>query len=304
MRLAVAATPSLACATLEWIQASEHELTLVITRPDKPAGRGKVLQQSEVAEWAAQNSVPVVKPVRSLELIPWLGDVDLVVTLAYGVILPENVLQVPRYGFVNMHFSLLPAWRGAAPVQRGIENGDKVSGVTVFQLDVGMDTGPIFVQDSVEIDPNENSGELLTRLAIGAPASLAKALTMIERGNSPIAQKLEGQSTAKKISKAEARINWHQEAKSVSRKIRAFTPEPGAWAQWKGARIQILRAEPISLAEPLAPGHISSANGELLVGCGEMTALRIDEIAPAGKRTMKANQWLNGARCQLGDFFD
>lgn len=304
MRLAVAATPALAFPTLDWIRSSKHDLNLVITRPDKPSGRGKVMRQSEVADWANEHHVRCLKPVRAIELTEVLSEVDLVVTLAYGVILPEEVLNIPRHGFVNVHFSLLPAWRGASPVQRGIENGDVVSGITVFQLDAGMDTGPIYVQEAVGTDPHENSGELLVRLAARTPSCLASALQMIEDGVSPTPQNISGESRARKISKEEARIQWNQDSSMVLRRIRAFTPEPGSWTMWKQMRLQILRAQEIEFTEPLKPGQILAVDGQLIVGCGQGTFLRIDELASAGRRPMSAREWLNGARCQAGDCFD
>ena len=145
MRLGVAATPWVALPTLDWLSSSEHELALVITQPDRPAGRGRSVRKSAVGEWAHAHNVPVVKPELSLDLLRELDGLDLVITIGYGVILPIAVLSIPRFGFINLHFSLLPAWRGAAPVARAILNGNTTSGVSVFQLDAGMDTGPIFV---------------------------------------------------------------------------------------------------------------------------------------------------------------
>ena len=304
MRLAVAATPSLALPTIEWIAGSEHQLDLVITRPDKPAGRGKPFIESDVAKWARAHNVPIVKPIKSAELVGVLSEIDVVITLAYGVILPEYILRIPRHGFLNVHFSLLPAWRGAAPVQRGIENGDEISGITVFQLDAGMDTGPIYIQDPVLIEPDENAGNLLTRLAFRAPHSIAQALTMIADGFVPLPQIETGSSLAPKISKGETRIDWEHDAVHLARLIRAFAPHPGCWAQWKGSRIKLTVAKAVANGRELPPGHIAITNGELFAGCQKDSALQILSLQPSGRREMTATDWLNGARYAPGDFFD
>lgn len=304
MRVAVAATPSLALPTLEWILTSEHQLELVITRVDKPVGRGRVFQESKVAQWATSQGIPTIKPNNPSDLIGVLSDIEVVITLAYGVILPESVLRIPRYGFLNIHFSLLPAWRGAAPVQRGIENGDRISGITVFQLDAGMDTGPIYIQDPVVIEEEESAGELLVRLAARAPYSAAQALSMIADGFTPIPQDENGKSLAPKISKGETRVNWKQDALLIDRRIRAFSPLPGCWTQWRGSRINLTKAKVTSNGENLPPGRISISNEELIVGCANGSALQIVQIQPSGKRAMKAEEWLNGARFVTGDCFD
>jgi methionyl-tRNA formyltransferase len=304
VRLAVAATPSLAIPTLEWILTSGHDLDLVITRPDKRSGRGKEFQESEVGQWARAHNIAIVKPERASDLADVLVDIDLVVTIAYGVILPEKILEIPTHGFINVHFSLLPSWRGAAPVQRSIENGDLVSGITVFQLDQGMDTGPIYVYDAVDIKPNETSGELLNRLAERAPGSVKSAIEMIERGEVTTPQSAELVTYASKILKEESRINWHDSSRTLARRIRAFNPNPGCWTLWKGSRISINRAHVGETKVDLRPGSISIIEDELVVGCGQSSSLVIDEVQPAGKRAMKTNEWLNGARCQAGDSFE
>jgi methionyl-tRNA formyltransferase len=304
VRLAVAATPSLAIPTLEWILSSEHSLDLVITRPDRKSGRGKVLQESEVGAWATSRDIAVMKPARANELSNVLTGIDLVVTIAYGVILPQEILQVPVHGFINVHFSLLPSWRGAAPVQRTIENGDTRTGITVFQLDAGMDTGPTYVFDEVAVAPMETSGELLERLSLRAPRAVEQAIEMIQRGQMPTPQPIQGASHAAKISKGEARINWNEPSAVIERKVRAFNPEPGCWTEWKGSRIGINRTRVREVPTSLSTGEIQMIENDVVVGCGSSTSLIIDEIQPAGKRAMSAREWLNGARCQMGDHFE
>jgi len=304
VRLAVAATPNIAIPTLEWIISSEHSLDLVVTRPDKKSGRGNAVHESDVAIWAKENGIPVVKPGRATELKELLGDIDLVVTLAYGVILPAEILNVPINGFINVHFSLLPAWRGAAPVQRAIENGDAISGITVFQLDPGMDTGPTYVFDEVVIDANETAGELLHRLSLRAPKSVEVALVKIARGEKPIPQSALDVSYAAKITKSESQIDWSQAAQVLFRRVRAFNPQPACWTTWRGERVNINRTQICDEVSQLAPGAIDVTGNRILVGCGDSTALFIEEIQPAGKRAMSAKEWLNGARCQAGERFE
>ena len=242
MRVSVAATPNAAIPTLNWLLHSSHELVFVITRPDSPAGRGLIPQESIVGRWARTHNLECIKPVASAELFDSLARTDLVITIGYGVILPEKILSVPRYGFINLHFSLLPAWRGAAPVQRSILGGDQISGVTVFALDSGMDTGPIYHQQAMPIDPYENAGDLLVRMAEIGPEVLAESITLIEEGVLPKMQLLNGASYATKVTKGEARIDWQKSAISVHRQLRAFTPEPGTRTTWREAKHQGSRA--------------------------------------------------------------
>lgn len=315
MRIGVAATPHVAIPTLDWLDGSLHELVLVITQPDRPAGRGRALRDSPVAQWAHAHSIACVKPISSIDLVDSLMYVDLVITIGYGVILPSEVLTIPRYGFINLHFSHLPAWRGAAPVQRAILHGDQKFGLTVFALDSGMDTGPIYVQRDIDIEPYENAGQLLSRMAILGPELISETLDLIESGAVPYSQIATEDieiSYAPKISKDDARIIWEKSAIEVDRQIRAFTPEPGAWTSWRSSTLRITRARPYISISDLVPGQISIENGNLLVGCGDgdsngdenvKSALVIEELTPAGKNSMSAKNWINGARCMPGECF-
>jgi methionyl-tRNA formyltransferase len=303
MRVGVAATPYVAIPTLDWLLRSSHDLVFVITRPDRSAGRGRRLQDSVVARWATTHNIDCIKPVASGDLIDSLGQVDLVITIGYGVILPAQILSIPRYGFINLHFSLLPAWRGAAPVQRAILHGDQLSGVTVFALDSGMDTGPIYVQRTMPVEPYENAGDVLIRMAELGPEVIAESLHMIAAGVQPQAQCLDGVSYAAKVTRADARIGWQKNAMSVHRQVRAFTPDPGTWTTWKESTLHVVRARPYPINRELAPGVILIENGNVIVGCSEGGALIIEEVTPAGKREMSAKNWANGARLVEGDRF-
>jgi len=303
VRIAVAATPYVAIPTLDWLHGSKHDLRLVITQPDRPAGRGRNLRPSQVASWAAAHHVLTVKAETSDELVEPLANVDLVVAIGYGVILPERILKVPRHGFINLHFSLLPRWRGAAPVQRAILNGDDELGLTVFALDAGMDTGPIYVQCSIPNDPYENSGQCLQRMATIGSELVAKTIDLIEAGALPVKQADSGVSYAPKITKEEARIKWSQNAVKLNRQVRAFTPEPGAWTTWRDTPMRITRARPYSMEHSLKGGEVTLHDGNVVVGCGEASALVIEEMTPAGKTVMSAKSWINGARALVGESF-
>lgn len=304
MRIGVAATPGVAIPTMDWLRDSKHELNLVITRPDRPAGRGRALKESVVAQWASTHGVECVKPVSSEDLFDSLAFLDLVVTIGYGVILPIEILKIPRFGFINLHFSLLPAWRGAAPVQRSILNGDQVSGVSVFALDSGMDTGPVYVQREVPIHPYENAGELLAHMAVLGPEVVSETLSMIESGIPPTTQSHDGVTYAKKITKEEARIAWTSNGLEIDRKIRAFTPEPGAWTLWRNSTLRIDRARLFPLDDDIRPGVILVQGERVVVGCAGGDGLIIEEVTPAGKKTMSARSWANGARIGAGEHFD
>ena len=300
MRIGVAATPDVAIPTLNWLLQSDHEIALVITQPDRPAGRGQVLQQTAVAEWAQGRQIPVVKPESSQELVGTIENLDLVLTIGYGVLLPESILSLPKYGFLNLHFSLLPAYRGAAPAQRALHNGEVITGVTVFQLDKGMDTGPIFVQQSINIDPSWRSFELLKHLSDLGPKVVEKSFEMIENGVSSRNQ--EGMpSNAPKISKSEAKIDFTQDSTMIANAIRGFTYEPGAWTLWKGESFKIC-ATKVSSNPSGTPGQIEVIDKSVLVSTGS-GSLELLRVIPAGKKEMDAIDWARGARLTGGEIF-
>ena len=300
MRIGVAATPDVAIPTLNWLLQSDHEIALIITQPDRPAGRGQVLQQTVVADWAQGHQIPLIKPESSQELLGTIDDLDLVLTIGYGVLLPESILSLPKHGFLNLHFSLLPAYRGAAPAQRALQNGDLVTGVTVFQLDKGMDTGPIFAQQSINIDPSWRSFELLQHLSHLGPDVVQKSFDMIQNGESSKNQ--EGLATnAPKISKSEAKIDFTQDSVKIANAIRAFTYEPGAWTLWKGESFKIC-ATKVSNGPSGKPGQISVIDKSVVVATGSGT-LELLRVIPSGKKEMDAIDWARGARLTGGEIF-
>jgi methionyl-tRNA formyltransferase len=300
MRIGVAATPDVAIPTLDWLLHSAHEISLIITQPDRPAGRGRLLKQSVVADWADDHHIQVAKPDNPQELIGKIEDLDLVLTIGYGVLLPENILALPKCGFLNLHFSLLPAYRGAAPVQRALQNGETMTGVSVFQLDKGMDTGPIFSQESIEIDTSWRSYELFDHLSKLGPKAVEHALVMIAAGS--ISQEQIGvASIAPKISRAEAKIDFRKSSIQIANEIRAFTYEPGSWTMWKGEPFKICAT---AVAESLSgtPGQVSVMDNSVFVSTGA-GALEILRVIPSGKREMDAIDWARGARLTGGEFF-
>ena len=300
MRIGVAATPDVAIPTLNWLLQSDHEIALIITQPDRPSGRGQILQQTTVAEWAHNHQIPVVKPESSQELVGKVEDLDLVLTIGYGVLLPENILSLPKKGFLNLHFSLLPAYRGAAPAQRALHNGEVTTGVTVFQLDKGMDTGPIFAQESIAINPSWRSFELLNELANLGPDVVKRSFEMIESGKSSSVQV--GNSTnAPKISKAEAKIDFSRDSTLIANAIRAFTYEPGAWTLWKGESFKIC-ATGVSNTSSGTPGQILVVDKSVFVSTGS-GAIELLRVIPAGKKEMDAIDWARGARLTGGEIF-
>ena len=298
MRIAVAATPEVAIPTLDALLASRHQLVCVITKPDAPAGRGRALQATTVADWAERNNVTLYKPENS-ELIGELtADLDLVVTIGFGLLLPLEILEKPRYGFINLHFSLLPRWRGAAPVQRAIEAGDSVTGVTVFQLDAGMDTGPIYTSAQIPLSVSTTADQLFQSLAILGVEPVLQTLELVERGERPTAQENAGASRAYKLSKEEGRIDWSLSAEVINRKVNAFNPAPGAWSNFRG---QVIKIDKVRFSDQIAlAGQLKVVEKSIYIGTAT-SALELLEVTPSGKAKMTAASWANGARLGATD---
>lgn len=294
MRLVFAGTPAAAVPSLTALVASDrHEVVAVITRPDAPAGRGKRLAASPVKELALEHGLPVLTPARARDVVPELQALgpDCCPVVAYGKILPRAVLDVPAYGFVNLHFSLLPAHRGAAPVQHALLAGDDVTGATTFLLDEGMDTGPVLGMFTETVLSTDTAGDLLARLAEGGAGLLTASLDALEDGllrAEP--QQAEGISYAPKLTVDDARIDWSRPAPIVDRTVRACTPAPGAWTTLSGARVKLGPVRRAASAS-LTPGEI----GGELVGTGQGD-VRLSTVQPAGKGPIDAAAWLRGAR--------
>lgn len=302
MRVVFAGTPEVALPALDAIAGSRHELVGVVTRPDALAGRGRKLVASPVAQRAEELGVPVLKPEhpRDPEFQEALRALrpDCCPVVAYGALLPQSALDIPPHGWVNLHFSCLPAWRGAAPVQHAIWAGDEVTGATTFRIVKAMDAGPTFGVMTERIREHDTAGDLLTRLAEGGAGLLVTTLDGIEDGVLvPREQPEEGVSMAPKILVEDAQVDWTEPAQAVDRRIRACTPFPGAWSTFEGERIKI---GPVTLAASnLEPGEIAVGKNHVLVGTGT-SAVRLGEVKAFGKKQMAAADWARGVRLEDG----
>ncbi len=307
MRLVFAGTPAVAVPSLDAIAESGHELVAVVTRPDAPAGRGRHLVRSPVGAWAHERGVEVLTPQRPREpaFQERLREIapDCVPVVAYGALVPPGALAIPRYGWINLHFSLLPAWRGAAPVQHAVLHGDEVTGAAVFQLEEGLDTGPVFGTLTEPIRGSDTSGDLLERLAVSGARLLVHVLDGIEAGTlKPVPQPVDGVSLAPKVTVEDAEVHWSEPAFAVDRRIRACTPAPGAWTTFRGERVKLGPVRPTGGASGLAAGEISVGRSGVLVGTGT-GAVALGEVRAAGKKAMPADAWARGVRPEPGESF-
>jgi methionyl-tRNA formyltransferase len=226
---------------------------------------------------------------------------DLVITIGYGVLLPETILNIPRHGFINLHFSALPRWRGAAPVQRALEAGDTTTGVTVFKLDAGMDTGPIYTTAPFDVSPTINTPELLDGLALLGVKAVLDTISLIESGVNPTVQSSEGITRANKLTSEEAQIDWSQSTSTIVNKIRAFYPNPGAWTTFRDVKIKMNSATVTELK--LQPGEITQQGKAILVGTSD-GAIELITVKPAGKSAMSAQDWANGQHLIANEKFE
>jgi methionyl-tRNA formyltransferase len=304
MRLVFAGTPQAAVPALDALLKSGHEVAAVVTRPDAPAGRGLHLEPSPVARRAAEAGIEVLKPARPRdpEFIDRLRQIapDIVPITAYGALIPQSVLDIPAQGWVNLHFSLLPAWRGAAPVQHAILHGDDITGATTFRLVKELDAGPVFGVVTEPIRPRDTAGDLLGRLAVSGAELLVATLDGIESGQLEARpQPAEGVTLAPKITAEDARVRWDQPATAVDRQIRASTPGPGAWTMLGDARLKLWPVDPapddVASAGLLAPGEVRALRSGVLAGTAT-TPVGLGDVQPPGKRRMRAVDWARGLR--------
>ncbi len=307
MRVVFAGTPEVAVPALDAIVASEHELVGVVTRPDAPSGRGRKLVASPVALRAEELGVPVLKPghPRDPEFQAELKalEPDCCPVVAYGALLPQSALDIPRHGWVNLHFSLLPAWRGAAPVQHSIWAGDPVTGATTFRIVKELDAGPTFGLMTETVRPTDTAGDLLGRLATGGAQLLVATLDGIESGELEAREQPEdGISFAPKILVEDAEVDWTEPAAAVDRRIRACTPGPGAWTTYEGERFKLGPVQIEGTHEPLAPGVLEVTKNAVFVGTGSMP-VRLADVKPFGKKQMNAADWARGVRVESGARF-
>ncbi|MEV6596046.1 methionyl-tRNA formyltransferase [Actinoplanes sp. NPDC051346] len=305
MRLVFAGTPEVTLASLDAIAASSHELVAVVTRPDAPAGRGRRLVRSPAGAWADERGIEVLTPQRPREpeFQERLREIapDCVPVVAYGALVPPPALAIPRHGWINLHFSLLPAWRGAAPVQHAVLHGDEVTGASVFALEEGMDTGPVYGTLTERIRAVDTSGDLLGRLATEGAGLLVAVLDAIEAGTARAhPQPADGVSMAPKITVEDARVRWDDPAFAVDRRIRACTPAPGAWTTLRGERLKLGPVRPVANAVALKPGELLVERTQVLAGTAT-TPVILGEVRAAGKKPMSASDWARGLRINPGE---
>ncbi|PGH46562.1 methionyl-tRNA formyltransferase [Micromonospora sp. WMMA1998] len=307
MRLVFAGTPAVAVPALDAIAASGHELLAVVTRPDAPAGRGRGLHRSPVGAWADAHGVEVLTPARPrepefLDRLRALAP-DCVPVVAYGALVPPVALEIPRHGWINLHFSLLPAWRGAAPVQHAVLHGDELTGASVFELEEGLDTGPVYGTVTDEIRPTDTSGDLLERLAHSGAGLLVAVLDAIDAGTARAQpQPSDGVSLAPKLTVEDARVRWTDPAFAVDRRIRACTPAPGPWTTFRDDRVKLGPVTPLANGPELKPGELLAEKSGVLVGTAT-GPVRLGEVRAAGKKPMSAGDWARGARVAAGEVF-
>jgi len=303
MRLVFAGTPEPALPSLRALASSRHEVVAVVSRPDAPVGRGQTMTASPVSAWARAAGIAVLTPRRASE--PGFADAlrrlapDCCPVVAYGSLIPPAVLAIPTHGWVNLHFSLLPAWRGAAPVQHALIAGDDVTGASTFELEAGLDTGPVYGTVTETIEPDDTAGDLLTRLAAGGADLLVATLDAIEDGTArPVPQPVDGISPAPKLSVEDAHVDWTSPAFAIDRRVRGCTPDPGAWTMLAGRRLGL---GPVAVVDAgsgpdrLGPGVLQVGRREVLVGTGS-TPVRLGTVRPAGRKDMPASDWARGLR--------
>lgn len=306
MRIVFMGTPDFSVPTLEALVASEHEVVGVVTQPDKPKGRGKEIHMSPVKECALKYNIPVYQPVRAREesfvdemraLHP-----DVMVVIAFGQILPKTLLELPKYGCVNIHASLLPKYRGAAPIQWAVINGDEETGITTMMMDVEMDTGDMLEKTVVKLDPNETGGSLFDRLSLLGGDLILSTLEKLEKGElTPIAQDHEKATYVKKISKSMGDIDWTKDAASIERLVRGLNPWPSAFTRWNGKMLKIWEAKVLPNGENQAPcGSVLSADEQgIKIQTGE-GVLCVTSLQLEGKKRMDTAAFLRGYQVEAG----
>ena len=310
MKVGFAGTPAFAAEILVALLTAGFSVPLVLTQPDRPKGRGLKTTPSPVKQHAARSGLPLYQPEtlanESTHACLKAQPLDVLVVAAYGLILPSPMLAWPRLGCVNVHASLLPRWRGAAPIQRALLAGDSETGITLMQMDAGLDTGPILDTVRVPVDTRETAATLERKLAVAGAQTLIAFLSRLAAGapSSAKPQPEAGASYARKIDKREGAIDWNKTANAIDRQVRAFDPVPGAHAVWDGVAMKVWDAQPIASAEPTAgPGTVLEADAHgIVVACGE-GSLRIVTLQPAGGRRMSSAAFVAGRRIARGDRF-
>ncbi len=305
MRLVFAGTPEVALPSLRTLLASDrHEVVAVVTRPDAPAGRGRHLVRSPVGALADEHGIEVLTPAKAgdpafLDRLRELAP-DCCPVVAYGALLPQSALDIPPHGWVNLHFSVLPAWRGAAPVQAAVRHGDEITGASTFRIVKALDAGPVFGVLTEAVRPDDTAGVLLDRLADGGAGLLLSTLDGIEDGTLvAVEQPADGVTYAPKVTTDDARVDFAAPAAGVDRLVRAVTPDPGAWTEFRGERIKL---GPVTRTDAagLEPGELRVERRQVLVGTAT-DPVALGDVQPPGKKRMAATDWARGARVEPGE---
>ncbi|MEV8345797.1 methionyl-tRNA formyltransferase [Streptomyces niveus] len=306
MKLVFAGTPEVAVPALDALIASDrHEVAAVVTRPDAPSGRGRRLVASPVAQRAEEAGIEILRPAKPRDeaFLARLREIapDCCPVVAYGALLPRVALDVPAHGWVNLHFSLLPAWRGAAPVQHAVMAGDETTGAATFLIEEGLDSGPVYGVITENVRPTDTSGDLLTRLAFAGAGLLAATMDGIEDGTlKAVPQPAEGITLAPKLTVEDAQVDWTAPALRVDRVVRGCTPAPGAWTLFRGERLKLIQVAPATDRTDLAPGEPAVGKNSVHVGTGSY-GVELLWVQPQGKKPMRAADWARGVRIAPGE---
>jgi methionyl-tRNA formyltransferase len=297
VRILFAGTPDVVIPSLNWIVSSEHELLGILTRPASAQGRSSALIDSPAAEFAKNNSINLYTSIDEITSEDLLTSVDLVIVIAYGKIIPNDLLGIPKHGWINVHFSLLPKYRGAAPVQRAIWNGEKISGISIFQLDAGMDTGPLYLQKTVSIDQVQTSGECLEMMSHLVPEMLGETLNKIQNLEPPTPQDNSVSTLAPKIAKSESRINWSDSASSIRNMVRALNPAPRAKSTFRDNEVFFYEVNVSDMRSEKASGTISFENQRLFAATNDFD-IEIVKVQSSGKNVMSGADWYRGIQAK------
>ncbi len=305
MRIVFLGTPSFAVPSLDALVKAGHKVVAVYTQPDRPKGRGNQVAQSPIKIAALEYGLPVLQPerIRRPESVEGLRvlEPELMIVVGYGQIIPQNIIDLPRHGILNVHGSLLPKYRGAAPIQWAIANGEEVTGVTTMQIDAGLDTGDMLLKSETSIGPNETASELGTRLALMGAASLLQTIEDLQAGRlRPEKQNNEEATFAPILKKTDGEVDWQQSAHEIYNRFRGFTPWPGAYTVFREMPLGLSAMRPTD-SKGLSSGVLATDRKRLLVGCGGGTALELLEVQPAGKKRMSGESWVNGYKLKDGE---
>ena len=305
MKVLIASSSVLAIPLFKVLsESSGYEITGLLTNQDKPTGRGQKVESNELAVWSQDRNVNVYKSANEEEITTALikTSCEIVITIAFGQLVKEKALNIPKHGWINIHFSMLPKWRGAAPVQHSILSGEKSTGISIFKLDQGMDTGPIYLAREFPMGQDETTSEVLNRLSIEGSTMTLAVLEMIKESKQPVGQSIEGACFAPKFQKKDGEINWGGSSESIYNLYRALGSNPGIWSVLNGVRIRIDNLRRSEVLMELRPGHVNLVNEKMYVGTSD-GIVEILEVTPAGRNSMTSAEFARGLTSKVGLHF-